>query len=144
MGVIDPAADHMEEVHSDCEVKALFPSTDEEPQAKGTAGTMKQKSYLTSHAHFYFKFVWIQRCVSIFSSTKSIVRVLSVCFGKELQSVKFLVWDDNIAAHLSSIESDSGVRHEDANLDKALSLGLCISYFKIYNNTTKLQEYTYT
>lgn len=36
MSVIDPTADHMEEMHSDCEVQALFASTDEEPQTKGT------------------------------------------------------------------------------------------------------------
>ena len=41
MSVIDPAADHMEEVHGDCEVQALFPSTDEEPQTKCAAGNRK-------------------------------------------------------------------------------------------------------
>lgn len=35
VSVIDPAADHMEKVHSDCEVQALLPSADEEPQTKG-------------------------------------------------------------------------------------------------------------
>lgn len=53
MSIIDPAADHMEEVHSDCEVKALLPSTDEEPQTEGTARTMRQKSFVISHAHLY-------------------------------------------------------------------------------------------
>lgn len=43
MSVIDPAANHMEEVHSDCEVQALFPPTDEEPQTEGAAGQMTAK-----------------------------------------------------------------------------------------------------
>lgn len=34
----------MEEVHSDYEVQALFPSADEEPQTKGAAGIMKHKN----------------------------------------------------------------------------------------------------
>lgn len=55
MSIIDPAADHMEEVHSDCEVQALFPSTDEEPKTKGAAGTMRQKSHVISHAHLRFR-----------------------------------------------------------------------------------------
>ena len=36
MRVVDPAADHVEEMHGDREVQALLPSTDEEPQADGT------------------------------------------------------------------------------------------------------------
>lgn len=45
MSIIDPAANHMKEVHSNCEVQALLPSADEEPQAQGAAGTKTQKSY---------------------------------------------------------------------------------------------------
>lgn len=33
--VVDPAADHVEEVDGDGEVQALLPTTDEEPQAQG-------------------------------------------------------------------------------------------------------------
>ena len=67
MGVIDPAANHMEEVHGDCKVKALFPTTDEEPQAQGAAGTIKQKSYLSSHAQFLFQnCVDTKMCFNIF------------------------------------------------------------------------------
>lgn len=43
MRVVDPAADHVEEVHGDCEVQALFPSTDEEPQAEGAARTTRRR-----------------------------------------------------------------------------------------------------
>lgn len=43
MSVIYPAADHVEEVHGDREVQALFPSADEEPQTKGAAGTVTRK-----------------------------------------------------------------------------------------------------
>lgn len=42
MSIVDPAADHMEEMHSDCEVQALFPSADEEPQTNGTVKTVRQ------------------------------------------------------------------------------------------------------
>lgn len=34
--IIDPAANHVEEVNSDREVQTLFPSTYEEPESKGT------------------------------------------------------------------------------------------------------------
>lgn len=43
MSVIYPAADHVEEVHGDREVQALFPSADEEPQTEGAAGTVTRK-----------------------------------------------------------------------------------------------------
>lgn len=36
MCIIDPAANHMEEVHRDSEVKTLLSSADEEPQTKST------------------------------------------------------------------------------------------------------------
>lgn len=36
VGVVDPAADHVEEVDSHGEVQALLPSADEKPQAEGT------------------------------------------------------------------------------------------------------------
>lgn len=55
MSIVDPAADHMEEVHSDCEVQALFPSTDEEPQTKGAAGATRQKSCVISRARLRFR-----------------------------------------------------------------------------------------
>lgn len=50
MSVIDPTTDHMEEVHSDSEVQALFASTDEEPQTKGT-GEPWEKINSVSHAN---------------------------------------------------------------------------------------------
>lgn len=43
VGVVDPAADHMKEVYGDCEVQALFPSADEEPQTEG-AGKKTNKT----------------------------------------------------------------------------------------------------
>lgn len=43
MSVIDPAADHMEEVHSYSEVQALFATTDEEPQTKSTVNNETEK-----------------------------------------------------------------------------------------------------
>lgn len=43
MSVVYPAADHVEEVHGDREVQALFPSADEEPQTEGAAGTVTRK-----------------------------------------------------------------------------------------------------
>lgn len=55
MSIIDPAADHMEKVHSDCEVQALFASTDEEPQTKGT-GEQWDKSYSVSHANNVYSY----------------------------------------------------------------------------------------
>lgn len=36
MGVIDPAADHVEEMHCYGEVQALLSPSDEKPQAKST------------------------------------------------------------------------------------------------------------
>lgn len=45
MSIIDPAANHMEEVHSDCEVQALFPSTDEEPQTKGAGKRVQDECH---------------------------------------------------------------------------------------------------
>lgn len=56
MSIIDPAANHMEEVHSDCEVQALFPPTDEKPQTEGAAGQMTEKLQYR-HAHLCFSFV---------------------------------------------------------------------------------------
>lgn len=41
MSVVDPAANHVEEVYSDGEVQALLPPTDEEPQTEGAAGTVR-------------------------------------------------------------------------------------------------------
>lgn len=41
VGVVDPAADHMKEVYGDCEVQALFPSADEEPQTEGAEKTTR-------------------------------------------------------------------------------------------------------
>lgn len=35
MRVVDPADDHMKEVHSDGEVETLLPTADEEPQTEG-------------------------------------------------------------------------------------------------------------
>lgn len=58
MSIIDPAANHMEEVHSDCEVQALFPSTDEEPQTKGAAGTVRQKSCHQPCFQRRFMLIW--------------------------------------------------------------------------------------
>lgn len=57
MSIIDPAPNHMEEVHSDREVQALLSPTDEEPQTKGTAGKIAEAGYNTSHAHLCFSFV---------------------------------------------------------------------------------------
>lgn len=45
MRVVDPADDHMKEVHSDGEVETLLPTADEEPQTKGAA--RKTKVYCT-------------------------------------------------------------------------------------------------
>lgn len=45
MRVVDPADDHMKEVHSDSEVETLLPAADEEPQTEGTA--RKTKMYCT-------------------------------------------------------------------------------------------------
>lgn len=45
MRIVDPAADHMEEVHGDCEVQALFPSTDEEPQAEGAGKRVQDERH---------------------------------------------------------------------------------------------------
>lgn len=42
VGVVDPTAYHVEEVHSDSEVQTLLPSADEEPQAQGTDETGRQ------------------------------------------------------------------------------------------------------
>lgn len=36
VGIVDPAADHVEEVDGDGEVQTLLPSSDEEPQADST------------------------------------------------------------------------------------------------------------
>lgn len=44
MRVVDPAANHMEEMHGDSEVQALFPSPHEKPQTNCTAGELGQKS----------------------------------------------------------------------------------------------------
>lgn len=62
MSVIDPAANHMEKVHSDCEVEALLPSTNEEPQAKGAASTMTWRSFIISHAWLYCTLLKIGKC----------------------------------------------------------------------------------
>lgn len=45
MRVIDPAADHVEEVHGDCEVQALFPSTDEEPETESTGQRVQDEGH---------------------------------------------------------------------------------------------------
>lgn len=45
MRVVDPADDHMKEVHSDGEVETLLPTADEEPQTEGAA--RKTKVYCT-------------------------------------------------------------------------------------------------
>lgn len=45
VSVINPAADHVEEVHGDGKVQALFPSTYEEPQTESAAGTSGQKRF---------------------------------------------------------------------------------------------------
>lgn len=62
MSVIDPAANHMEKVHSDCEVEALLPSTNEEPQAKGAASTMTRRSFIISNAWLYCTLLKIRKC----------------------------------------------------------------------------------
>lgn len=41
VGVVDPAPDHVKEVHGDCEVQALFPSADEEPQTEGAGKAIR-------------------------------------------------------------------------------------------------------
>lgn len=45
MSVIYPAADHVEEVHGDREVQALFPSADEEPQTKGAGKRIQDECH---------------------------------------------------------------------------------------------------
>ena len=52
MSIIDPAADHMEEVHSDREVQALLSSTNEKPKANGAARTMTHKRFAISRFSF--------------------------------------------------------------------------------------------
>ena len=54
MSVIDPAADHVEEMHRDREVQTLFPSSYEEPQTKGAAGTRRPKGCFVSHVCLCF------------------------------------------------------------------------------------------
>ncbi len=64
MSIIDPAADHMKEVHSDGEIQTLFPSTDEEPQTEGAARTMRIVLLSTAIIYIQKIFVWIQKCHS--------------------------------------------------------------------------------
>lgn len=65
MSIIDPAANHMEEVHSDGEVQALLPSTDEEPQTQGAVRTVRQKSFVMNLVIY----VAPARCSTVFSPT---------------------------------------------------------------------------
>lgn len=46
LSVVDPAADQVKEVHRNGEVKALFPSTDEKPQAEGTVTARRLSAVL--------------------------------------------------------------------------------------------------
>lgn len=43
--IIDPAADHVEEVYGDGEVQALLPPADEEPQTKGTGKRVQDECH---------------------------------------------------------------------------------------------------
>jgi len=52
VSIIDPAADHVKEVHGDREVEALFPPPDEEPQTQGTARTIRQFNALVLNICF--------------------------------------------------------------------------------------------
>lgn len=45
MSVIYPAADHVEKVHGNCEVQALFPSADEEPQTEGAGKRIQDECH---------------------------------------------------------------------------------------------------
>lgn len=73
MSIIDPAANHMEEVHSDCEVQALLPSTDEEPQTKGAVRTVRQKGFdmnLVNYIVYWCRYKDAPaRCSTVFNPT---------------------------------------------------------------------------
>lgn len=42
MGVINPAADHVEKVYGDREVKALFPTADKKPETESAAREVRE------------------------------------------------------------------------------------------------------
>lgn len=50
VGVVDPTAYHVEEVHGDSEVQTLLPSADKEQQAQGTDETARQMHDEGQHA----------------------------------------------------------------------------------------------
>lgn len=50
VGIVDPTAYHVEEVHSDSEVQTLLPSADKEQQAQGTDETARQMHDEGQHA----------------------------------------------------------------------------------------------
>lgn len=45
VSIIDPAANHVEEMNCNCEVQALLPTTDEEPQTQSTCQRVQNEGH---------------------------------------------------------------------------------------------------